>query len=130
MSTLDCQHSFEAKAGRVCSHLLASGDGDYLQHFTGIGQEFDLICPACIPAALAGHLRSVCRACFEGVRGKGCWSGITGLPEIRERPSGLSFRHETLGLVAPLADRILDIQPVRAVDRNLWVAVTGAAHLL
>jgi hypothetical protein len=128
MSALDCRHDGPA-VGLVCRHLLDGGPGNHFRHFTGKGLEYHLVCPQCRPPE-SGNLRTLCPTCLRQLEAEVDWSGIDGRPETRERPSSLSFRHETVRLTEPVPAPILDIQPLARLDRNLWVALTGAGELL
>ena len=126
MNTLDCGHAGTA-AGRVCEHLAADLTGGHVRRFTGAGIAFDLICPACARGD-AGPLRSLCAACFGTALDNGSWEGVAGTPEVRERPSGLAFEHETVGPL-PLLEPLLDVRPVAGFDRQLWLAVDRAGQV-
>jgi hypothetical protein len=130
MSTLDCRHEAPA-AGLVCAHLLDGGPEEYHRRFTGQGLQFHLLCPECLRDNVGPPgLRTVCKECFALAQRERTWSGIAGQPEIRERPSRLSFLHESAHLAGPIPDGFLDIQPVENVDRNLWIALTRAGELV
>ena len=128
MAETECGHTGSA-AGRVCSHLSAYLTGEHVRRFTGAGGAFDLLCPACAHDGGHEQLRSVCAACLQTALDEGSWGGVAGTPEVRERPTGLSFVHETVGPLH-LEDPLLDIQPVRCFDRQLWVGVDRAGRLL
>ncbi len=126
-----CGHAGSA-AGRVCVHLLENRDQDHLQRFTGRDLAFDLVCDECgrNPDGSENSLRGVCPDCFRGAREEGHWDGIVGRPEVAERETGLAFRHETARRVAEPGARVIDIQPVPSVDRDLWIAVTASGEIL
>jgi hypothetical protein len=130
MPSLDCGHIADAPAGRVCQHLLAAPDTDHFQWFTGRGRAFDLACDSCARAGCADTLRAACPACFVRVSAVGCWTGIVGEPEVRVRPTALHFRHRTVAVPALAAGEILDIQPVRAFDQDLWITLTRDGRLV
>jgi hypothetical protein len=123
----ECGHTGSA-GGRVCAHLAADLKGDHVRRFTGAGVAFDLLCPACARDA-GNEFRSVCAACFQTALDEGSWGGVAGTPEVRERPTELSFVHETVGPLH-LEEPFIDIQPVHRFDRQLWVAVDRAGRLL
>lgn len=131
MQALDCKHQISGgEHRRICQHLVENKKSEFHRHFTGHGLEFDLLCSAC--RQNLDHkesLRTVCVDCFEVVRRDGYCYGNAGQPEVRERESGLRFHHKTVDLVVPLRDRILDIQPVRSFDQNIWIAVTQAGQI-
>jgi hypothetical protein len=92
---------------------------------------FDLICATCRQdVENEGNLRLTCPVCFEGVQEDGSWNGFAGQPEVKERESVLRFHHERVTMAIPGSDRILDIQPVAALDRNLWIAITRSGQLV
>lgn len=126
-----CGHD-SAEFRHVCIHLLGEEDPDYVEHFTGHGLTSDLLCGPCSQNldGLSEALRAVCPDCFASIRDNGTRDGIVGLPEFTERPSGLYFRHETVHLVAPLGQRILDIKPVADMDCNRWVACLQDGQLV
>jgi hypothetical protein len=103
----------------------------YLQRFTGKGLVFHLVCGECrhAPEYGPGGLRSVCVECFARIQRDWSWEGIVGQPEVKSKPSRLSFRHEIVHLSRPLGSDILDVQPVQAVDRQLYVALTRSGSL-
>jgi hypothetical protein len=128
MAEPGCGHTGSA-AGRVCPHLAAELTGEHVRRFTGTGVVFDLLCPACARDGEHGPLRSVCAACFQTALDEGSWNGVAGTPQVRERPTGLSFVHETVGPLH-LDEPFLDIRPVRCLDRQLWVVVDRIGRLL
>ncbi len=132
MPAVSCPHQDADTTRRVCFHLLETKDADYYWQFTGVGMEYDLVCLACREHAdqLEANLREVCLECFEEIREEGCWDGIIGRPQIRERPTNLSFSHQVIALSEPISDRILDIQPIEALARSVWVALTETGALL
>jgi hypothetical protein len=132
MSVLDCGHATAGEVRRICRHLLGTRDAGYSQRFTGKGKAFDLVCGECgrHPAGIEENLRTVCPECYRGVTEQGSWEGIIGRPEIAERETPLSFHGETTALPDAPREPILDVKPVEAFDRNLWVAVTQAGELL
>lgn len=132
MPAISCPHQDADTTRRVCLHLLETKDADYHQRFTGVGMEYDLICPACREQAdqLEANLREVCPECFREIREEGCWDGIIGRPQVPERPTSLSFTHQVIALSEPISDQILDIQPVESLTRPAWVALTATGALL
>lgn len=124
MPVLDCGHPAGAPAGRVCKHLLKVPATRYHQRFTGRGRAFDLVCEACASAGRADALRAACAGCWARVQADGSWTGITGEPEVGDRPTGLHFRHRAMSVPELHAADVLDVQPVRAADQDLWVALT------
>jgi hypothetical protein len=127
MAEPECGHAGSA-AGQVCPHLAADLKGDHVRRFTGAGIAFELLCPACARGG-SEPLRSVCTACFQTALDEGSWGGVAGTPEVRERPTGLTFGHETVGPI-PLEEPFIDIQPVRCYDQQLWVVVDRVGRLL
>ena len=127
MAEPECGHAGSV-AGRVCPHLAGDPKGDHVRQFTGTGVAFDLLCPTCARDS-CDPLRSVCAACFQTALDEGSWGGVAGTPEVRERPTGLAFEHETVGPLH-LADPLLDFRPLARLDRQLWVAVDRAGQLL
>ena len=128
MPTLDCGHG-AAPAGRVCEHLLAAPNANHFQWFMGRGLAFDLACEPCARGGRADALRSACPACFARVTSEGSWTGIAGEPEVRARPTALHVRHETVSVPALTPGEVLDVQPVRAFDRDRWVVLTRDGRL-
>ena len=128
MSEFDCGHRGAAAPGRVCAHLLGSADPDHLQRFTGKGLAFHLVCPACrdVPE---DRLRTACLECFAHVQQEGSWEGVVGQPEVFSRLSSLSFSHQTVHAPGLRRVDVLDVQPVQAVDRQLYIALTRTEGL-
>lgn len=131
MSRPDCGHETDGPLRRTCCHLLDHGELDFYWRFTGQGVAYDLICVHCQKNldGVEANLRTTCLECFEAMRNRGDRSGFVGQPGIVERESSLSFRHSTVRLSGSLEGRILDIQPVPSLDRNLWIAITQAGQL-
>jgi hypothetical protein len=130
MPTLDCGHAAAAPAGRVCEHLLTAPDTDHHQRFTGRGLAFVLVCEPCARAGPDDTLRTTCPACFAEIRCNSCWTGIVGEPEVRARPTALHFRHRVVAVPSVPPGEVLDVQPVRAFDQDLWVALTRDGRLV
>ncbi|WP_145054304.1 hypothetical protein [Lignipirellula cremea] len=104
---------------------------DYHQRFTGSGLEYDLLCPQCkgIEGEIESILRHVCLTCFEEVECEGCWDGIIGRPEIRNRNSNLRFEYESIELPELAARNVVAIQPIHDVP-NEWAALTLEGEIL
>ena len=86
MPTLDCGHD-AGEAGRVCPHVLAAPEPEYVQRFTGRGKAFDLLCAACAREDEGERrLATACAACFEARRKEGTQEGIVGRPEVLRVP--------------------------------------------
>lgn len=112
---------------RVCQSILDAGDGDYYQHFTGVGYEYALWCASCHKKQQQDeeHVALVCIACQEELREEGSWDGLSGRPAIAERPSSLRFSHQSY-TVAELQDEVVvDLQPLMHLLTNSWLGVTA-----
>lgn len=102
---------------RVCRHLNDHPGSEYAEYFTGVGIEHALVCLACCAAleTIEAHLMSVSPERFAEVQ-KGVMASeegaILGRPEVLERPSGLSFRHEEVAQAGACTDRILELKPI------------------
>lgn len=131
MPRLECSQETDSPAQRICSHLLENRESASCWRFTGKGVAYDLICVDCRQNLdnVEANLRTICPQCFEGVREAGTWDGFVGQPEVRKRESRLLFQHSTVRLAAPVEGRILDIQPVSALDRNTWVGINQTGQL-
>ena len=95
---LACSHAEDSAnpaPGRMCVHLLADPDLDYMVRFSGVGVQRDLLCGACSQTAKAGDalaLQRVCRPCFEAVEAHSCcYEGHLGEARVTERASSLHF---------------------------------------
>lgn len=131
MNEPGCPHLDADRLKRVCTHLLLEKDGDYLKRFTGIGLEYDLVCPHCgkLDEGIDATLRPSCSKCFEEIEDEGNWDGIIGRPEIRIRETGLRFEHERFDFPKLTSIKILDIQPIVAAP-GVWLAVSSDGRLL
>lgn len=131
---LTCPHDEATKKCRVCEHLAADDSLDYYQKFTGQGSDYGLICAECRqpPAEdIVPHLE-VCPRCFTGFEEKlsvfSCM-GMIGHPAILERPSGMSFSHQTVGVDQPLEGHMLAFQPVSADSTPVCITLTESGQL-
>ncbi len=140
MSVIHCPHQDASDVRRVCLHLLETLNlplekrlVSYRKRFTGVGTEYDIICWECerTPSEVEANLRNVCQACFKEIdEDEANWEGIIGLPQVLERTSDLYFTHETVELLEPITERILDIQPVDLLPQSVWVALTESGNLI
>jgi RNA polymerase subunit RPABC4/transcription elongation factor Spt4 len=117
---VECTH--EPRPLRVCVHLLADDNLDYLVKFTGRGIDCAYICRAC--AATPGELRDVCQACRD--EATSTWDGIIGEPEIAVEPSTIAATHTPIDFAWPA---LVDLQPIRGADRNVWLGVSADGTL-
>jgi hypothetical protein len=95
-----CPHHNRTPKGKVCPHLPFPQD-DYIQRFTGLGLEYDLLCRQCaqqLDADVESTLVAMCAECFEHVEDEGCWDGILGRPQVRIAAQEARFVHETFEL--------------------------------
>ena len=105
---------------RVCIHLNEGRDGDHPHYFTGDGIEHALICLSCRdnPASIESNLCAVSPERFAEIEEAGYWewdkNAIIGRPEIRERPTGLSFEHTEAAQIGVALDDVAAIAPVRS----------------
>jgi hypothetical protein len=121
---------------RICAHLDRDTDWDYAQYFTGAGIEYGLVCMRCCrePEAIETNLREVTPERFAQIEEIGYWErdrgGILGRPQILERPTGLTFRHEETRLAHALPGEIADLRPIPASSRSEWLALSpdGVLH--
>jgi hypothetical protein len=133
MAVINCGHPEEEQRGWVCAHLLENLYQDNYLRFTGVGAAFWLLCASCWQQpeeARAAHLREVCQDCARDAAIGGRRAAMAGLPAIKERPSALAFAHETIKLSGPLAERVLDIQPIDTQETPVWVALTASGALV
>jgi hypothetical protein len=71
-------------------------------------------------------LIEVSDALLENCKSDASWSGICGRPEIKSRPSSLSFSHVECSLRLPAGDRLIDIQPnVKSLGEWLVLLASG-----
>lgn len=103
---------------RVCIHLDEATDWDYARYFTGVGLEYALVCLACCehPDEIEANLRDVAPERFRQIDEGGFWecdkNAIIGRPQVLERSSDLSFRHEDIRLARPLPAPVDDLRPI------------------
>ena len=117
---VECTH--ELRPFRVCAHLLADDNLDYLEKFTGRGIDSVYICRACAEAP--GELRDVCAGCRDEAASS--WDGIVGTPEIAVEAITIFATHRPVDFAWPA---LTDLQPVRGADRNRWLGVGSAGVL-
>ena len=105
---------------RVCIHLNQVSEGDYARYFSGHGIEHALVCLSCrdSPESIEGNLCFVSPERFAQIEEEGYWewdkNAILGQPEIRERPTELSFVHEEVALPKVIHGGVAAVQPVPA----------------
>lgn len=137
--TAACPHADRAAGQRVCRHLLSGEADSYAHRFTGVGIDYDLVCPACgergaEPAELGSDLCAACDDCFEAVVARATWvrgpRAVIDRPAIAERSTQLSFAHQMVRLSHGLGASLLDLQPHRGHTESRWLAVTSAGKLV
>ncbi len=121
---------------RVCVHLDRATDWDYAQYFGGAGLEYALICTDCRdqPEEIGANLREISPERFARIEEDGHWewdrNAIIGRPQVLERPSDLSFRHEDVPLAGPIPAPIADLRPIPASDRAEFLVLAEDGELL
>lgn len=133
MDIHQCSHGDAPPGGRVCVHLSSEGS-DYgaYRWFTGDGERYDLVCTACrndMPD-VARHLRAVCQACFDGVRGRCYLAGFAGSLPVRERASALSFAHADVDMRGALPAPIVTLRPLVASPEGAWIALSATHEIV
>jgi hypothetical protein len=103
--------------------MLADKPPDYAEHFTGKGKESWLACRECADGA---SLVGVCAGCWARARREGYWGGVTGKPQVAERPGMLRFAHKVRPTPAPSGVRY---QPLDSSDTQRYVALTAQGEL-
>lgn len=109
---------------RVCVHLDQGTDRNYARYFGGAGVEYALVCPACRehPDGIEANLHEVSPERFAQIDEGGYWKwdkdAIIGRPEVLERTSGLSFRHDDISLAGHVPAPIADLRPIPTSDRG------------
>ena len=115
---------------RVCIHLNKVTDSDYARYFTGDGTDHALVCLLCRdkPESIEGNLCLVSPERFTQIEEGGCWdwdkNAIVGRPEIRERPTGLSFIHHEVDLSELVSGEVAALQPVPANSNGECLLLT------
>jgi hypothetical protein len=71
-----------------------------------------------------GELRDVCEACRD--EAAKTWDGIVGEPEIAVEASTIAATHTPIDFAW---SELVDLQPVRGADRNVWLGVDAAGTL-
>lgn len=117
---VECTH--DPRPFRVCVHLLADDNLDYLVKFTGRGVDCAYICRACAEAP--GETRAVCEACRDEAANS--WDGIVGSPEIAFEPSAIAATYTPVDFAWP---ELVDLQPILGADCNLWLGVGARGTL-
>lgn len=134
MSNLDCAHQEMTEVRQVCVHILESAEPDYVQWFTGVGKTYALVCGTCAREAETRdvNLRTICLNCFQKIEEEGWWEEgwFTGLPEVIEIPSTLSFVHRMVQIPNLSLDDIVDIQPLPNTSQSEWIAFTTDGKLI
>lgn len=131
LTVIACSHDEATKRHGVCEHLAADSSLDYYQKFTGHGLAYDFVCLGCrqVSANIGTPLREVCLDCFTGFGEDRDLLGIIGRPEVWERPSSLSFTHETIALNQPLGEAVLALQPVSIARTPVCIALAESGKL-
>jgi hypothetical protein len=102
----------------ICIHLDQGTREDYARVFTGVGTEYDLVCPECGRGDLAVitvNLIAVTAERFAEIERSNYWNtehAIVGRPQLRERATNLRFVHELIDFQSKLPQPIVDIAPV------------------
>jgi hypothetical protein len=110
----------------ICPHL-AAAPGGYHVWFTGRGIDCHWVCPTCAASYpdRPVELVQVTEASFERCQTKASCSGICGSPEVKRRPSSLSFMHEEFSLSSFSNERWIDAQPNLRSDAE-WYLVSAS----
>lgn len=96
---------------------------DYVERFTGVGVESDLVCEACAElAATVDANDEVVARVRDNSRLR-----FTGEPEHLQLSHGLWFEHETIELDVP---ELAAFAPYGEADRSRWLAATNAGALV
>jgi hypothetical protein len=120
---------------RVCVHLDRETDWDYARYFSGVGVEYALVCLTCRehPDEIEAYLREVSPERFAQIDEGGYWdwdkNAILGMPQVRERLSGLSFRHEDIALAGQLPTAFADLRPIPAPDQGEFLVLADDGDL-
>ena len=120
---------------RVCVHLDQAADWEYAKAFSGVGIEYALVCTDCRshPEQIEANLREVSPERFTQIEEGGSWDwdkdALIGRPQVLERATGLSFRHEKINLAGDIPGGIADIQPIRTSARPEWLVLAEDGDL-
>jgi len=124
-----CPHHDRTPKGKLCPHLPVPQEG-YLQRFTGVGSEYDLLCRQCAKQADAveATLIAACSECFQRAEEESYWDGgILGRPQVRIGRQQLCFVHETFELPELKGSTFLNIQPIEGTPgSSLGCTLSGA----
>lgn len=127
-----CPHADSLIEQRVCDHLLVGQGTEYGHRFTGVGVDFDLVCPQCAAVAREALAR-VCAACFDTLSVTVPWAtgehGVVGQPVVAERQTTLSFAHEMIRLEPAPEAGLIEVQPLRGAASSRWLGLTEAGQL-
>ncbi len=120
---------------RVCVHLDQGTDWDYARYFSGVGVEYALVCLTCRehPDGIEANLREVSPERFAQIDEGGYWdwdkNAILGMPQVMERPSDLSFRHEDIALAGHVPASVVGLQPISSSDRGEFLVLADDGDL-
>lgn len=120
---------------RVCTHLDEATDWEYARYFSGVGLEYALVCLDCRnhPDGIEAALREVSPERFAQIDADGSWdsdrNAIIGRPQVLERPSGLSFRHEDIALAVKVPASVFGLRPIASSDRGEFVVLADDGGL-
>jgi hypothetical protein len=109
---------------------------DYARYFSGAGVEHALICLTCREQSdgIEASLRDVPPERFAQIDQDGYWErdpkAILGRPQVMERPSDLSFRHEDVAFAGQVPAPIADLRPILASDHGEFLVLVEDGDLL
>jgi hypothetical protein len=102
----------------VCPHLASPSDDfgcdyDYTVWFTGSGLGHYFLCRNCAAEfpRLVDGLVTATQEIVDRCESKGCWEGIYGAPEVKQRSTPLHFNHARWPLSSSHDGRWIDFQP-------------------
>lgn len=130
MAAAGCLHADAHTSRLMCAHLLPADQAEeHVIRFTGCGADYVLACRACADAPTP-ELVPACEACLRECEDSvGSCFGVRGTPEVRSRPSALTFAHRDVRVPGLAVQAPIAVAPLADGTRSSWLAISAGGAL-